>query len=196
MAVLMAHSLACNGPIKEVVLLEGPKGELLFIHYVTVNRLQVDEAAASIDYRITTRPQESTTPANLSFGLDGVATKDIHVDPLFSLSLSLRIFLPNAAATAAKSLRHAPNLDGQENCTHRSSYDIPVSAHKNDDDPAAATRPYSGFGDIKVVLGIKRFYTSKVELVDGRLLYVDSIILATGYRNKQFPSWLQVCVCV
>ena len=46
-------------------------------------------------------------------------------------------------------------------------------------------------GDINVVPGIKRLSPGKVELVDGRLLDVDSIILATGYRSN-VPQWLQV----
>ncbi|RRT61556.1 hypothetical protein B296_00041618 [Ensete ventricosum] len=47
-------------------------------------------------------------------------------------------------------------------------------------------------GDIKVVPGIKRLSPGKVELVDGQLLDVDSIILATGYRSN-VPRWLQGC---
>ncbi|CAL9757848.1 unnamed protein product [Musa acuminata subsp. burmannicoides] len=47
-------------------------------------------------------------------------------------------------------------------------------------------------GDINVVPGIKRLSTGKVELIDGRLLDVDSIILATGYRSN-VPQWLQGC---
>lgn len=45
-------------------------------------------------------------------------------------------------------------------------------------------------GDIKVVPGIKRFYANGVELVDGQIMDVDSVILATGYRSN-VPSWLQ-----
>ncbi|XP_026664598.2 probable indole-3-pyruvate monooxygenase YUCCA9 [Phoenix dactylifera] len=45
-------------------------------------------------------------------------------------------------------------------------------------------------GDIKVVPGIKRFMPGKVELVDGQILDVDSVILATGYRSN-VPQWLQ-----
>ncbi|XP_073009376.1 probable indole-3-pyruvate monooxygenase YUCCA9 [Typha latifolia] len=45
-------------------------------------------------------------------------------------------------------------------------------------------------GDIKVVPGIKRFWQKKVELIDGRLVDVDSVILATGYRSN-VPQWLQ-----
>ncbi|KAG1368507.1 putative indole-3-pyruvate monooxygenase YUCCA8 [Cocos nucifera] len=46
------------------------------------------------------------------------------------------------------------------------------------------------FGDIKVVLGIKRFMLGKVELTDGQILDVDSVILATGYRSN-VSQWLQ-----
>ncbi|KAJ0967350.1 hypothetical protein J5N97_024267 [Dioscorea zingiberensis] len=45
-------------------------------------------------------------------------------------------------------------------------------------------------GDIKVVPGIQRFSQGKAELVDGQVLDVDAIILATGYRSN-VPSWLQ-----
>ncbi|WOK92840.1 hypothetical protein Cni_G01532 [Canna indica] len=114
----------------------------LLIKHKLQNRLQAEEAAASSSCRVTTRPEEPTAPANLSFGPDGVATKDIHVDPLFSCSL--RIFLPDAAA-AAKSLHRAPNLDDQENCTRRSNYHSSASAHENDDDPAADTGTYSEY---------------------------------------------------
>ncbi|WOL05435.1 putative indole-3-pyruvate monooxygenase YUCCA5 [Canna indica] len=46
-------------------------------------------------------------------------------------------------------------------------------------------------GEIKVVPGIRRFLRGKVELVDGQILDVDSVILATGYRSN-VHSWLQV----
>ncbi|XP_038970879.1 probable indole-3-pyruvate monooxygenase YUCCA5 [Phoenix dactylifera] len=45
-------------------------------------------------------------------------------------------------------------------------------------------------GAIRVVPGIKRFLHGRVELVDGRVLNVDSVIMATGYRSN-VPSWLQ-----
>ncbi|KAJ6843080.1 putative indole-3-pyruvate monooxygenase YUCCA3 [Iris pallida] len=45
-------------------------------------------------------------------------------------------------------------------------------------------------GDIKVVAGIKKFFPGTVELVDGRVLDVDAVIFATGYRSN-VPSWLQ-----
>ncbi|KAF3792740.1 putative carboxylesterase 11 [Nymphaea thermarum] len=46
-------------------------------------------------FGVTSRPdEESAVPANASF-MDGVATKDIHIDPF--TSLSIRIFLPESA---------------------------------------------------------------------------------------------------
>ena len=46
-------------------------------------------------------------------------------------------------------------------------------------------------GNIKIVPGIIKFGRGKVELVDGRVLEIDSVILATGYRSN-VPSWLKV----
>ena len=46
-------------------------------------------------------------------------------------------------------------------------------------------------GEIKVVPGIRRFFPGRVELVDGKVLEIDSVILATGYRSN-VPSWLKV----
>ncbi|KAK4751075.1 hypothetical protein SAY87_004557 [Trapa incisa] len=45
-------------------------------------------------------------------------------------------------------------------------------------------------GDIKVVPGIKRFSKCQAELVNGEILDVDFVILATGYCSN-VPSWLQ-----
>ncbi|KAL1206144.1 putative indole-3-pyruvate monooxygenase YUCCA7 [Cardamine amara subsp. amara] len=45
-------------------------------------------------------------------------------------------------------------------------------------------------GKIKIVPAIAKFGPGKVELVDGRVLEIDSVILATGYRSN-VPSWLK-----
>lgn len=57
------------------------------------NRIQspLDE---SDHFGVTTRPEESVSAPNPSF-TEGVATKDIHIDPF--TSLSIRIFLPESA---------------------------------------------------------------------------------------------------
>ncbi|KAL7135010.1 hypothetical protein ABFS83_11G064400 [Erythranthe nasuta] len=51
---------------------------------------------------IVSRPDETIAAANPSFSDDGVATKDLHIDPL--TSLSLRIFLPDSAIVSPKSI--------------------------------------------------------------------------------------------
>ncbi|XP_020259291.1 probable indole-3-pyruvate monooxygenase YUCCA3 [Asparagus officinalis] len=44
--------------------------------------------------------------------------------------------------------------------------------------------------EIKVVPGIKKFFPGRVELIDGRVIDVDSVIFATGYCSNVL-SWLQ-----
>ncbi|KOM53757.1 hypothetical protein LR48_Vigan09g241600 [Vigna angularis] len=39
-------------------------------------------------------------------------------------------------------------------------------------------------GDIKVVPGVKRFNSGEVELINGEKLYVDVVVLATGYYSN------------
>ncbi|KAI4321172.1 hypothetical protein MLD38_034588 [Melastoma candidum] len=59
------------------------------------HRLQSRIQSPSSDpFGVVSRPEESVAPANPTF-LDGVATKDIHIDPF--TSLSVRILLPEAA---------------------------------------------------------------------------------------------------
>ncbi|KAJ0617244.1 putative indole-3-pyruvate monooxygenase [Helianthus annuus] len=45
-------------------------------------------------------------------------------------------------------------------------------------------------GNIQIVPGIKKFSRGCVELVDGRNLDIDSVILATGYCSN-VPTWLK-----
>lgn len=49
-------------------------------------------------YGVVSRPDEAIAAANPSFSDDGVATKDLHIDPL--TALSLRIFLPDSAVAS------------------------------------------------------------------------------------------------
>ncbi|XP_058767591.1 probable carboxylesterase 11 [Vicia villosa] len=58
------------------------------------NRIQAQPDNNSNSFGITSRPEESVANSNPSF-TDGVATKDIHIDPF--TSLSIRIFLPQSA---------------------------------------------------------------------------------------------------
>ncbi|XP_065875252.1 probable indole-3-pyruvate monooxygenase YUCCA5 [Euphorbia lathyris] len=45
-------------------------------------------------------------------------------------------------------------------------------------------------GDINIVPAIKRLSRGQVEFVNGEILDIDSVVLATGYRSN-VPSWLQ-----
>ncbi|XP_057445627.1 LOW QUALITY PROTEIN: probable carboxylesterase 11 [Lotus japonicus] len=69
----------------------------VFFKFLLKNRLQnriQDPPEKSDPFGVTTRPDESIAAPNPSF-TDGVATKDIHIDPF--TSLSIRIFLPESA---------------------------------------------------------------------------------------------------
>ncbi|EEF35412.1 conserved hypothetical protein [Ricinus communis] len=56
--------------------------------------LDSSSSSSSNPFGVTTRPEESVSAPNPSF-TDGVATKDIHIDPF--TSLTIRIFLPESA---------------------------------------------------------------------------------------------------
>lgn len=58
------------------------------------NRIQNQAEEGGDSFGVTTRPEESVAASNPAF-TDGVATKDIHIDSL--TSLSVRIFLPESA---------------------------------------------------------------------------------------------------
>ena len=60
-------------------------------------------------FGVTSRPEESVAAANPTF-TDGVATRDIHIDPF--TSLSIRIFLPESALTP-------PERDSNPNHNHQ-----------------------------------------------------------------------------
>ncbi|KAF3790411.1 putative indole-3-pyruvate monooxygenase [Nymphaea thermarum] len=49
-------------------------------------------------------------------------------------------------------------------------------------------------GDIKVVPGIKKFLSGKVELINGEIIDIDALILATGYKSNVPFSFLGPCL--
>ncbi|KAH9697583.1 hypothetical protein KPL71_023660 [Citrus sinensis] len=90
-AVFVCLSLIMEGiAVDECLFALVEKGE---------NRIQssLDE---SDHFGVTTRPEESVSAPNSSF-TEGVATKDIHIDPF--TSLSIRIFLPESALNPPES---------------------------------------------------------------------------------------------
>ncbi|KAL2335226.1 hypothetical protein Fmac_016439 [Flemingia macrophylla] len=80
----------------------------VFFKFLLKHRLQnrIQSPPEDSDpFGVTTRPDESVAAANPSFS-DGVATKDIHIDPL--TSLSVRIFLPGSALEPSSKLNRSP----------------------------------------------------------------------------------------
>ena len=72
-------------------------------------------------FGITSRPDEPTAPANPSFSGEGVATKDIHIDPL--TSLSVRIFLPDTSISNLNlNLNHSNEVKKSNQTPRRCSY--------------------------------------------------------------------------
>ncbi|CBI17695.3 unnamed protein product, partial [Vitis vinifera] len=90
----------------------------VFFKFLLKHRLQNRIQTPSDDnnqFGVTSRPEESIAAANPSF-VDGVATKDIHIDPF--TSLSVRIFLPDTCLVS-------PELDSKgqlKSRTRRISY--------------------------------------------------------------------------
>ncbi|KAK8716982.1 hypothetical protein V6N13_044268 [Hibiscus sabdariffa] len=112
----------------------------VFFKFVFKHRLQnliqspIDES--STPYGVTTRPEESVSASNPSF-TDGVATKDIHIDPF--TALSIRIFLPDSSLSPpeqpdSKPKPRSSKKDEPNPHNHRrSSYGPPnIGAPKND----------------------------------------------------------------
>ncbi|THU59668.1 hypothetical protein C4D60_Mb07t04480 [Musa balbisiana] len=128
----------------------------LLLKHKLQHRSQMEDAESP--FGVTSRPEESTAPVNPSFGPDGVATKDIHIDPL--TALSIRIFLPDPSLHRGGARpRWSPDLDRRNSYggspatpSHdhgrRSSYDGAGSAHENGnraDAAAAAAGNYRGY---------------------------------------------------
>ncbi|KAJ0666611.1 putative carboxylesterase [Helianthus annuus] len=61
-------------------------------------------------FGVVSRSDDSVAPANPSFSADGVATKDIHIDPL--TSLTLRIFVPDSVLAGSRGLKHGDGVYG------------------------------------------------------------------------------------
>ncbi|KAK9038260.1 hypothetical protein V6N11_023140 [Hibiscus sabdariffa] len=112
----------------------------VFFKFVFKHRLQnliqspIDES--STPYGVTTRPEESVSASNPSF-TDGVATKDIHIDPF--TALSIRIFLPDSSLSPpeqpdSKTKPRSSRKDEPNPHNHRrSSYGPPnIGDPKND----------------------------------------------------------------
>ncbi|CAI8612291.1 unnamed protein product [Vicia faba] len=86
------------------------------------NRIQAQPDNNSNSFGITSRPEESVANSNPSF-TDGVATKDIHIDPF--TSLSIRIFLPQSALSPPEPHSKPKQQAPEPGSVRRSSYGPP-----------------------------------------------------------------------
>ncbi|MFQ6633159.1 hypothetical protein Gotur_010306 [Gossypium turneri] len=95
------------------------------------NRIQTHVDESSNQYGVTTRPEESVSAANPSF-TDGIATKDIHIDP--STALSVRIFLPESSLSPPepKSKPGSSQQDESDSLNHRRNSYPNIGAPTND----------------------------------------------------------------
>lgn len=91
-------------------------------------------------FGVTSRPdEESVAPANPTFS-DGVATKDIHIDPF--TSLSVRIFLPDSSLELHDP---KPSSRARDDAARRNSYGSAAPA-KTLPDPSHRRNSYAGGG--------------------------------------------------
>ncbi|KAL8132493.1 putative carboxylesterase 11 [Apium graveolens] len=102
----------------------------VFFKFLLKHRLQskfqspIDPTKDPNHFGVSTRPDETIAAANPSF-VEGVATKDIHIDPF--TSLSIRIFIPdtclvNSAPKHSKS-RVIALIGSDDDTDRRNSYD-------------------------------------------------------------------------
>ncbi|XP_038895785.1 probable carboxylesterase 11 [Benincasa hispida] len=140
----------------------------VFFKFLLKHRLQnliqapLDESSP---FGVTSRPEETVASANPLF-TDGVATKDIHIDPF--TSLSIRIFLPESALTppetdskpSSKSSKAKPkrsNLDAQPDLVNQNLNNIPQYPSRRNS--------YGPSGNSREELRVNRFggYSNEME---------------------------------
>ncbi|PWA67892.1 hypothetical protein CTI12_AA312730 [Artemisia annua] len=125
------------------------------------NKIHNPNSSSSPSFGVTSRPEESTAAVNPVF-TDGVATKDIHIDP--SSNLTIRIFLPDTCLvdpTNAKPNRsnHIDSSSRSLSIPRRNSYG--ESGNSNEVNSGGANRRSSycnGFGSDEGSVGVGGVY--------------------------------------
>ncbi|XP_076955543.1 putative carboxylesterase 16 [Bidens hawaiensis] len=133
-------------------------------------------------FGIVSRADESVTPANPSFH-DGVATKDIHIDPL--TSLSLRIFLPESVLTGSKALNFNPNQNHGDGVYGGYSPELGVNNNNTRKLPVVLQFHGGGFVMGSGVSVANDLFCRRVAKA------CDAIVVAVGYRlapESKFPA--------
>ncbi|KAL3624308.1 putative carboxylesterase 16 [Castilleja foliolosa] len=186
----------------------------LMLKHRLQNRLQGpenDAAAAGATFGVTSRPEEETPAAANPTFIDGVATKDIHIDPL--TSLSIRIFLPDtclhlpgSTVTRSRARMSDPGSDPNQNIGHnhrRNSFGGSSIDHENLKPEGASYRGYNPVGNncrrLPVVLQFHGggFVSGSNDSASNdffcrRIVKLcDVIVLAVGYRlapENKYPA--------
>ncbi|KAL1193573.1 putative carboxylesterase 11 [Cardamine amara subsp. amara] len=175
----------------------------VFFKFLLKHRLQnrIQSAAddsSSDPFGVTTRPEESVAAPNPLF-TDGVATKDIHIDPL--TSLSVRIFLPESALTPLE-----PSTSGVYSESRRNSYGYSTGSSSPE---AGSSDVYSGYAPSSSSTGNSRKLPVMLQFHGGGWVsgsndsvandsfcrrmakHCDIIVLAVGYRlapENRYPA--------
>ncbi|KAL2943222.1 putative carboxylesterase 11 [Bienertia sinuspersici] len=123
-----------------------------------------DSSKLNAGFGVTTRPEESVVASNPVF-TDGIASKDIHIDP--STSLSVRIFLPDTAITEPKSRTRVSNKrvdallneSGSANFHRRNSF----GPSSNDVSTGDHSSRRNSHGNVGLENGVYRGYLPSIE---------------------------------
>ncbi|KAG0498878.1 hypothetical protein HPP92_003569 [Vanilla planifolia] len=114
----------------------------VFFKLVLKHRLQSRFDAPSDEFGVTSRPEEPTAPANPSFAADGVATKDIHIDP--ATALSLRIFLPDSFVGSRSADARSP-FSSDPDLSRRMNGPSTAAVNRHSYDGAGSVSAYRGY---------------------------------------------------
>ncbi|KAG2298447.1 hypothetical protein Bca52824_034919 [Brassica carinata] len=96
----------------------------LLLKHCLQNLISASPDTSPDPFSVSIRPDESVAAANLSFA-DGVATKDIHVDPM--MSFTVRIFLPESALSPSERDNSHSQCHRQPRSDRRHSQVIPLN---------------------------------------------------------------------
>ncbi|KAK1404404.1 CXE carboxylesterase [Heracleum sosnowskyi] len=122
----------------------------VFFKFLLKHRLQskfqapIDQTKDPNHFGVSTRPDESIAASNPSF-VEGVATKDIHIDPF--TSLSIRIFIPDTclvnSAPKQSKYRVSALIGLDDESSRRNSYDSSNVIKRQEGGHVGGNRRYS-----------------------------------------------------
>ncbi|PSS28787.1 Carboxylesterase [Actinidia chinensis var. chinensis] len=134
-------------------------------------------------FGVTARPDDAVAAVNPTFAAaDGVATKDIHIDP--QTSLSIRIFLPDTALTANPS-KKSSFIDAEKGAYR--GYSPAIDRHSRNYRKLPVVLQFHGGG----------FVSGSSDAVANDLFcrriakLLDAIVIAVGYRlapENRYPA--------